>query len=145
VPPDFLKGHLKIVWLGAAEASDEMPRSEVAPESYAAYPLVILSQEGKAKSRESLRTGMETIVFHSLRATTFWMRKDGRLRVTSGRNRSGSRLFQTRLSMSIWISIPAFVETTRFQNGISVCTDLASSNSSRAIAIARKRAIVIAA
>jgi hypothetical protein len=47
VPPDFLKGHLKIVWLGAAEASNEMPRSEVAPESYAAYPPVILSQEGK--------------------------------------------------------------------------------------------------
>jgi hypothetical protein len=47
VAPDFLKGHLKIVWLGATEASDEMPRSKVAPESYAAYPLVILSQEGK--------------------------------------------------------------------------------------------------
>ena len=60
-PPGFMEGHLKIVWLGAAEASDEMPRSEVAPESYAAEPLVILSQEGKAKSRESLRMGMETI------------------------------------------------------------------------------------
>jgi hypothetical protein len=117
VLPDFLKGHLKIVWLGAAEASDEMPRSEVAPESYAAYPLVILSQEGKAKSRESLRTGMDTLALDCRRATTFWKCRGARPGM-SARNHSDSRLFQTRLSMSIWISIPAFVETTRFQNGI---------------------------
>jgi hypothetical protein len=47
VPPGFLEGHLKIVFLGAAEPSDNMPRSAVAPEKYSEYPLVILSQEGK--------------------------------------------------------------------------------------------------
>jgi hypothetical protein len=48
VPPGFLEGHLKIVFLGAAaEPSDNMPRSTVAPKSYSEYPLVILSQEGK--------------------------------------------------------------------------------------------------
>ncbi len=46
-PPGFLEGHLKIVWLGAAEASDEMPRQGVAPETYAKYPLIVLSQDGK--------------------------------------------------------------------------------------------------
>jgi hypothetical protein len=42
----FIEGHLKIVW-GRAVESDEMPRSTVRPESYAEYPLVILTQEGK--------------------------------------------------------------------------------------------------
>jgi hypothetical protein len=44
-PQGFMEGHLKIVFLSAVERSDEIPRSEIAPESYAAYPLVILSQE----------------------------------------------------------------------------------------------------
>ena len=48
-PPGFMEGHLKIVWLGAAEASDEMPRQAVAPETYAKYPLVVLSQDGKSE------------------------------------------------------------------------------------------------
>jgi hypothetical protein len=48
-PPGFLEGHLKIVWLGAAEASDEMPRQAVAPETYAKYPLIVLSQDGKSE------------------------------------------------------------------------------------------------
>src|ERR1700757_2836755 len=43
----FLEGHLKMVFSGAAESSDEMPRAEAAPESYAEYPLVVLSQEEK--------------------------------------------------------------------------------------------------
>jgi hypothetical protein len=47
VAPGFLEGNLKIVFLGAAEPSDNMPRSAVAPENYSEYPLVILSQEGK--------------------------------------------------------------------------------------------------
>ena len=47
VPPGFLEGHLKIVFLGAAEPSDNMPRSAVAPETYAEYPLVVLSQSDK--------------------------------------------------------------------------------------------------
>ena len=42
----FMEGHLKIVWMRAVE-SDEMPRPEVAPESYAEYPLVILTKEGR--------------------------------------------------------------------------------------------------
>ena len=49
VPPGFMEGHLKITWLGAAEAeaSDEMPRQAVAPETYAKYPLIVSSQDGK--------------------------------------------------------------------------------------------------
>ena len=43
----FLEGHLKIILGMAAQASDDMPRSEIAPESYAEYPLVVLSQDGK--------------------------------------------------------------------------------------------------
>lgn len=47
VPSGFMEGHLKIVFLGAVEPSDNMPRPAVAPETYAKYPLIILSQEGK--------------------------------------------------------------------------------------------------
>jgi len=46
-PQGFLEGHLKIVFLGAAEPSDEMPRPAVAPETYAEYPLVVLSASNK--------------------------------------------------------------------------------------------------
>jgi hypothetical protein len=46
-PPGFVEGHLKIIWLGAAEPSDEMPRQAVAPETYAEYPLIVLSQDGQ--------------------------------------------------------------------------------------------------
>jgi hypothetical protein len=47
-PPGFLEGHLKIIFhMAVGESSDEMPRAEGAPESYAQYPLVILSQEEK--------------------------------------------------------------------------------------------------
>ena len=45
-PQGYLEGHLKIVWMRAVEF-DEMPRPEVAPESYAAYPVVILTQQGR--------------------------------------------------------------------------------------------------
>jgi hypothetical protein len=47
VPPGFLEGHLKIVSLRAVEASDEMPRQTVTAETYAEYPLIVLSQDGK--------------------------------------------------------------------------------------------------
>jgi hypothetical protein len=47
VPPGFLEGHLKIVFLSAVEPSDNMPRPAVAPETYTEYPLIILSQDGK--------------------------------------------------------------------------------------------------
>jgi len=43
----FMEGHLKIIFGMAVGKSDEMPRAEVAPESYAEYPLVVLSQEEK--------------------------------------------------------------------------------------------------
>jgi hypothetical protein len=51
VPPGLMEGHLKISWLGAAEAeaSDEMPRQAVAPETYAKYPLIVSSQDGKSE------------------------------------------------------------------------------------------------
>jgi hypothetical protein len=46
-PQGFLEGHLQITFLGAAQDSDQMPRSAVGPETYAEYPLAILSQQGK--------------------------------------------------------------------------------------------------
>jgi hypothetical protein len=46
-PPGFLEGHLKIIFAMAVGESDEMPRAEGAPESYAQYPLIVLSQEEK--------------------------------------------------------------------------------------------------
>ena len=51
VPPGFMEGHLKITWLGAAEAesSDEMPRQAVAPETYAKFPLIVSSQDEKSE------------------------------------------------------------------------------------------------
>jgi hypothetical protein len=48
-PPGFMEGHLKIASLGAAEPSDEMPRQMVVPETYAQYPLAVLSQDGKSE------------------------------------------------------------------------------------------------
>jgi hypothetical protein len=46
-PPGFLEGHLKIIYGMAAGESDEMPRTEGVPKSYAQYPLIVLSQEEK--------------------------------------------------------------------------------------------------
>src|SRR6267378_1519437 len=46
-PQGFVEGHLKIVSPRAVEPSDNMPRPAVAPETYAEYPLIILSQDGK--------------------------------------------------------------------------------------------------
>ena len=43
----FMEGHLQIVFLGAVERSDQMPRSSVAPETYAEYPLIVLGEDGK--------------------------------------------------------------------------------------------------
>ena len=43
-PQGFMEGHLKIVVIRAVEP-DNMPQS--APETYAEYPLIILSQDGK--------------------------------------------------------------------------------------------------
>ena len=43
----LLEGHLKIIFGMAAQPSDDMPHPEIAPESYAEYPLVVLSQDGK--------------------------------------------------------------------------------------------------
>ena len=43
----FLEGHLKIIFGMAAQPSDDMPRPEIAAESYAEYPLTVLSQDEK--------------------------------------------------------------------------------------------------
>jgi len=43
-PRGFMEGHLKIAVISAVEP-DSMPQS--APETYAEYPLIILSQDGK--------------------------------------------------------------------------------------------------
>jgi hypothetical protein len=46
------QGHLKIVFLSAVEPSGNMPRlAAVVPETYAEYPLIILSQEAKEIAR----------------------------------------------------------------------------------------------
>lgn len=45
-PQGFVEGHVKIVFRTAA-APDDMPEREVVPESYTAYPLVILTKEGR--------------------------------------------------------------------------------------------------
>ena len=45
-PQGFMEGHLKIVAPGPVEP-DAMPRPEVPPQSYAEYPLIIKSQDGK--------------------------------------------------------------------------------------------------
>ena len=44
-PQGFMEGHLKIVVIRAV-APDNMPSPAVAPETYAEYPLIILSQDG---------------------------------------------------------------------------------------------------
>jgi hypothetical protein len=43
-PQGFIEGHLKIVFRMAVEP-DDMPEREVVPESYTAYPLVVLTKE----------------------------------------------------------------------------------------------------
>jgi len=45
--PGFLEGHLKVIFGMAVGPSDDMPRAEGAPQSYAKYPLVVVSQEEK--------------------------------------------------------------------------------------------------
>ena len=47
LPPGTMEGHLKIVSARAVEPSDDMPRPAVAPETYAKFPLIILSQDGE--------------------------------------------------------------------------------------------------
>jgi hypothetical protein len=47
VPQGFLEGHLKIIFGMAVGPSDDMPRPDVKPQSYAQYPLIVLSQEEK--------------------------------------------------------------------------------------------------
>jgi hypothetical protein len=46
-PQGYMEGHLNIVFAMAAAPSDEMTAPPVPPETYAAYPLVILTQQGK--------------------------------------------------------------------------------------------------
>jgi hypothetical protein len=46
-PQGFLEGHLKIVSLREVEPSDAMPRQTVTAETYAEYPLIVLSADGK--------------------------------------------------------------------------------------------------
>jgi hypothetical protein len=45
-PQGFMEGNLKIVEVRAVEP-DNMPQQAVRPETYAQYPLVVLSQDGK--------------------------------------------------------------------------------------------------
>src|SRR5438045_4987884 len=43
----FVQGHMKIIFGMAVGPSDDMPRPEIKPQSYAEYPLIVLSQEEK--------------------------------------------------------------------------------------------------
>ena len=52
----FLEGHLKIIFGMAVGESDEMPRAEGAPGSYAQYPLIIL---GQAERKEIARVTVD--------------------------------------------------------------------------------------
>jgi hypothetical protein len=45
----FVEGHLKIIFGMAVGPSDEMPRPEIKPQSYAQYPLIVLSQQEKTE------------------------------------------------------------------------------------------------
>jgi hypothetical protein len=45
-PQGFMEGHLKIVVIRPVEP-DNVPQATVAPETYAEYPLIILSEDGK--------------------------------------------------------------------------------------------------
>jgi hypothetical protein len=47
VPPGFLEGHLKIISPREVESSDAMPRQTVTAETYAEFPLIILSADGQ--------------------------------------------------------------------------------------------------
>jgi hypothetical protein len=47
LPSGTMEGLLKVISPRAVEPSDNMPRPAVAPETYAEYPLIILSQEDK--------------------------------------------------------------------------------------------------
>jgi hypothetical protein len=47
-PQGFMEGHLKIIVIRAVER-DNMPEPTVARETYAEYPLIILSQDGKSE------------------------------------------------------------------------------------------------
>jgi hypothetical protein len=49
--PGFLEGHLKIATLRGVERDDASPSKRTAVD-YAAYPLLILSKDGKTKIRE---------------------------------------------------------------------------------------------
>jgi hypothetical protein len=42
----FIEGHLKIISPRVVGPSDEMPRQTVTAETYAEYPLIVLSQDG---------------------------------------------------------------------------------------------------
>jgi hypothetical protein len=46
-PQGFLEGNLKIISLREVEPSDNMPRQTVTAETFAEYPLIILSAGGK--------------------------------------------------------------------------------------------------
>ena len=55
----FIEGHLKIIFGMAAQPPDDMPRPEIAPESYAEYPLVVLApgEQQRNRARHSRPTG----------------------------------------------------------------------------------------
>ena len=109
-PAGFVEGHLKIVSPKEVELADGNTLTPSA-EAYAEYPLIILSQDGK---KEIARvTAEENGNYHvALPPGDYILDVQGRApRATSARNRSHSGSFRTRPSVSIWISILAFVES----------------------------------
>src|ERR1700749_493023 len=59
--PGSLEGHLKIIFGLAAQPSDDMPRPEIPPESYAEYPLVVLRQENNKEGARVTADGQGNV------------------------------------------------------------------------------------
>jgi len=70
--PGFLEGHSKIISPKGVELADETP-SKMTAENYADYPLVILNQDGKKRSRTLLQMRMESIASRYRPALIFSM------------------------------------------------------------------------
>ena len=108
VAPGFLEGHLRIFSQKEVELAGASPSKFAG--NYPDYPLIILTDGGKRKSRSLRRTGTEITAFRCRRVTISSTCKG----VDAGSSeRSGNRspLPRIRPSASIWISTPAFAKS----------------------------------
>jgi hypothetical protein len=90
LPSGFMEGHLKILSPKPVDLGDENAATATA-ENYADYPLVILTPDGKNKSRGLRPTRMEIIVLRCRQVIMFWTCKGGRASTCTGnRNQYGN-------------------------------------------------------